>query len=91
MKRIYIFTCPKCKGCNSLKQILVNQSIPFIDVNTSAPENKKLWNNIKDQTNSEATPMVFIQNNDEFDGLAYIPDKDWKTIDEIVEIIKNNI
>jgi hypothetical protein len=35
--------------------------------------------------------MVFIQNNDEFEGQAYIPDKDWKTIDDIVEIIKNNI
>jgi glutaredoxin len=91
MKRIYIFTCPKCKGCNNLKRILVNQSIPFIDVNTSAPENKKLWDDIKYQTNSEAIPMVFIQNNDEFEGQAYIPDKDWKTIDDIVEIIKNNI
>jgi glutaredoxin len=91
MKRIYIFTWPKCKGCETLKQTLIDQSIPFIEVNALDPKNKKLWDSIKAQTNSEAVPLAFIQEENNVEGIAYVPNEDWKTIDEIAKIIKDNI
>jgi len=91
VKKIYVFTWPKCKGCNTLKGMLSEQLIPFIEINTLAAENKKLWNDIKNQTGSEAVPMVLIQEDNTNEGFAYIGNKDWFTIEELIEIIKNNI
>jgi len=91
MKKIYIFTWPNCHGCINLKNTLTKESISFIDINVLSPENKKLWDDFKSQTNSDAVPQVFIQEEDNDEGLAYVPNKDWESIDEIVEIIKNTI
>lgn len=91
MKTIYIFSWPKCKGCNALKKRLTELSIPFIDVNALAPENKELWDDFRSQTNSEAVPQVFIQEEGKIEGTVYVPSTDWNSTEEILEIIKNSI
>jgi glutaredoxin len=71
--------------------MLTEQSIPFVGIDTTAPGNRQLWNDIKFQTKSEAVPMVFIRDKKTLEGTAYIPNQDFISTEEIVEIIKKNI
>jgi glutaredoxin len=89
MKRIVIFTLNDCIHCSELKQKLIDISIPFYDIEIT--KNKKLWDNVISQTGYDVLPTVFIQSDDEGNGLVYTPGRDFQDINEIIEIIKKNI
>lgn len=91
MKNIYIFSSDKCKACIFLKKLLQKENINYIEINKNIPSNKSLWDEIVLQTNSIALPMLFIQDENEMEGTAYIANQDWKTHEELIEIIKRNI
>ena len=63
--------------------------VTFTDVNITL--NRDVWRSIIEQTGQDALPTVFIPTDNEGNGLAYTPGRDFQDIDEIVEIIKNNI
>jgi len=89
MKRIAIFTLNTCHLCADLKRRLRSQSIPFHDIEIT--RNRELWDQILAQTGHDALPTVFIQTDEGGNGLVYTPGRDFKDLDEIIEIIKNNI
>lgn len=91
MKKTYIFSSDKCKACVLLKELLKKENIIYIEINKNLSQNKILWDEIVSQTNSIALPMLFIQDENGIDGVAYIADQDWKTHEELIEIIKRNI
>jgi len=87
--KIYLFTLNGCEHCTELKQKLDNLSIIYHDVEIT--RNRKIWNLIVDKTNNDVVPSVFIQRDNDDNGLIYIPGRDFLEIDEIVEIIKKSL
>ena len=89
MKNILIFTLDDCGYCYELKKKLISDSIKFHNINII--KNRKLWEQVSTQINDDVVPTVFIQENDNGDGLVYVPGRDFNDLDEIVKIIKRNI
>lgn len=86
--KIIVFTLNGCEHCQSLKEELNNLSIPFTEIEVNA--NPSIWNQVVKQTNNEYLPTVFIQKEGSNVGPVYIPEKDFETQDQIVEIIKEH-
>jgi glutaredoxin len=89
MKTIVVFTLNGCIRCSELKAKLKEQNIAFHDIEIT--KNSKLWNGVVAQTGHDVLPTVFIPEDGEGNGLVYNPGRDFQTVDEIIEIIKNNI
>jgi glutaredoxin len=89
MKTIYVFTTIGCAHCKELKKKLIDESIPFCDIEIT--KNEELWKNMISQTGYDILPTIYIRTDNDDSGIAYIPDKDFKNINEIIEIIKKNI
>lgn len=91
MKTIYIFSSPLCNPCKRLKKRLDEESIPYVDIDKTLPENKELWDDVVHQTDSNATPLLIIQDENNENSIAYLSGEDWKSHEELIEIIKKNI
>lgn len=80
-----------CPFCVMMKNQLVESDIKFIsrDIN----EHRDEYDLFVEATGSEFVPAFMIIENvdDTVSSKAYVPDRDYKTIDEGVEIIKNII
>lgn len=88
MKKVYVFSSLKCKACNKLKNLLFKNNISYNEIDVDLPRYELLWNEVSAQANSIALPMIFIQDENQSDGIIYIANKDWKTHEEVIEIIK---
>lgn len=89
MKQLAIFTLNGCAMCFELKRRLTEESIHFHDIEIT--KNRAIWEQILSQTGEDSLPTVFIQTDNEGNGLVYTPGRDFQDIDEIIEIIKKNI
>jgi len=89
MNQIAVFTLNGCVFCRDLKQKLTDKGIHFHDIEIT--KNRDLWEQILAQTGDDALPTVFIQTDEEGNGLVYTPGRDFYELDDIVEIIKKNI
>jgi glutaredoxin len=89
MTQIAVFTLNGCQMCRELKKELKRQSIDFHDIEITL--NSEIWEQVLKQTHDDAVPTVFIQSDNEGNGLIYTPGRDFKDVNEILEIIKNNI
>ena len=87
--QILIFTLNGCDHCQTLKHRLTELTIEFIDIEISNNEN--LWNQVIQQTGFNILPTVFIKKENTDNGPVYIPGRDYKNEDEIIEIIKTYI
>lgn len=83
-----IFSLNGCVHCNELKDKLTKLSIPFNDIEIT--QNRSLWEGVVSQTGHDVLPTVFIQTDNEGNGLVYIPGEDFQDFDEIIKIIKQN-
>jgi glutaredoxin len=81
-----IFTLNGCVHCNELKEKLDELNIIFHDIEIT--KNRNLWENVISQTGCDVLPTVFIQTDNDGNGLVYNPGRDFQDINEIVEIIK---
>ena len=91
MKTAYIFTSSTCGACKKLKILLDKNPVPYIEIDRDLPEHKNLWNEISQQLDSPRIPLLFIQDDNSGIGTAYLSREDWKSHEELIEIIKNNI
>lgn len=90
MKTIYVFTLLKCPYCVKVKELLANESIPFKEV--IVEHNKEIWDKVKEQAGGDCLlPSIFIQENAQGVGTIYIAGRDFRSPDEILNIIKNKI
>ena len=89
MNQLAIFTLNGCLFCRDLKEKLTLEGIHFHDIEIS--KNREIWEKILEQTGDDALPTVFIQTDNEGNGLVYTPGRDFYELEEIVEIIKKNI
>lgn len=85
--KIVVFTLNGCGHCALLKTNLDHLSIPYTDVEVN--KNEKIWNEIVQQTKQDRIPTVYISEIGKEEGKIFIPEIDFKTIDELVNIIKS--
>ena len=90
MRIIYVFTLDGCVHCDDLKTELLNQNIDYNEVNTD--EYPDVWNLVVEQTKQEYVPVIMIINDEEGnEGKIYTPINDFKSLNEIIDIINVNI
>ena len=80
-KKIIIYTSKTCQYCDTVKTILKENWLEFIEVDIV--ERKDLWNSVKDLTITPITPTIEINN--EF----LLPGRDFVNPQNLIEIISN--
>lgn len=87
MDKLVIFTLDGCYHCNSLKKRLddINLTYKEIEIN----QNPEVWSEIVKLTKEELLPTILVCPDDSDDGHIFVPSINYKTEDEIVEIIRN--
>jgi glutaredoxin len=86
---LLVFTLENCGHCQKLKERLNNESLPFREIEVS--KNKSIWNQVVEQTKNEYLPAFYIKKEGNDEGPFFCPDKDFKTDDEAIIIIKKYI
>mgnify|MGYP003146361481 CR=1 FL=1 len=80
-KKITIYTSKTCQYCDTVKTILKENWLEFIEIDIV--ERKDLWDNVKDLTITPITPTIEINN--EF----LLPGRDFVNPQNLIEIISN--
>jgi glutaredoxin len=88
-KELLVFTLDGCGHCKTFKDRLNEESIPFKEVEVS--KNKEVWNQVVEQTKNEYLPAFYIKKEGSNTGPFFCPDKDFKTDDEAITIIRKYI
>lgn len=86
---LLVFTLEGCGHCKTFKQRLDKESIPYKEVEVS--KNKQIWNQVVEQTKNEYLPAFYIKKEGSNTGPFFCPDKDFKTDDEAIGIIRKYI
>lgn len=78
--KLKIYSQKSCQYCNAVKEALTTAEIEFelIDIE----ENKELWNHITRITGLGLTPTI------DFEGEYWLPTRDFRTKEELVNRIK---
>ena len=87
--KLILFTLNGCGACKSLKTRLGNESFPFIEYEVNS--NKKLWDQVLEQTKLDYLPTFFIRQEGSNTGPVFCPTRDFNGEDEAMEIIKKYI
>jgi glutaredoxin len=82
MNKLTIYTMKNCPYCAELKEKLINENIPYRDVDVELDENKKEFDKILEASKAEEVPIIRI------DKQLFIPNVSFKTITESVELVK---
>jgi glutaredoxin len=89
MKRLYIFTTKGCPYCEQLKDLLYKEKISFFNLDVEANEDEYLP--IIEQTGLDYVPAVMLLDTEVNQRAYLVPEKDFQTLIEAVELIKSNI
>jgi len=87
--KIIIFTLNGCSHCVDLKKKLKQHEIEFNEIEIMS--NQKLWDNVVEQTGNNVLPTVYVALDGGDDGPVFIPEKDYKSQDELIEKLKNYV
>jgi glutaredoxin len=87
--KILIFSLNGCGYCQQLKSKLNDNSIPYQDIEIT--KNKPIWDQVVSQTGQNFLPTIFIQKDNEGNGSVFTPEKDFKSIEDAVELIKEQL
>jgi glutaredoxin len=90
-KLVVLFTMNGCPFCDMMKSQLTEGNVEFIE--RDIEEHSDEYDLFVEATGSEYVPAVMIIKDafGEPKSTAYVPDKDYMTIEEGVEIIKQRI
>ena len=89
MNQLIVFTLDGCSHCVDLKKKLSKNKLEFREIEIGA--NKNIWDKVVEQTGHNSLPTVYIQLNGGEEGLVFVPERDYKDHDELIEQIKNHI
>lgn len=84
--QIFIFSLIGCGHCRTLKEKLNEMSIPFTDLEINS--NREIWDQVVKQTGLNILPTVFIKKGESDDGPVFVPSRDFKSQEELIEKIK---
>lgn len=86
-KEVILFTMLGCLHCDETKERLTSEGIVFTDLDIAVFE--EMWTEIVYETGSDIVPTLVITNpENEGEATIYLPNIDFSTIDELVDIIK---
>jgi glutaredoxin len=86
MNEIIVFTLNGCSHCVDLKKELKNLNITFTEIEVEA--NKEIWNSVVKQTGHNSLPSVYISIAGGDEGPIFVPERDYKDRDDLIEKIK---
>ena len=86
---IIVFTLENCKYCVNLKKILNKYKINFSEIEVN--QNRDIWNKVVSQTGHNSLPTVYISINGSDEGPVFVPERDFNSKEECIEIIKKYV
>lgn len=86
MNEIIVFTLNGCSHCVDLKKELKKQNISFTEIEVET--NKEIWNSVVKQTGHNSLPSVYISIAGGDEGPIFVPERDYKDRDDLIEKIK---
>jgi hypothetical protein len=86
MNEIIVFTLNGCSHCVDLKKELKNLNITFTEIEVES--NKEIWNSVVKQTGHNSLPSVYISIAGGDEGPIFVPERDYKDRDDLIEKIK---
>ena len=83
---IFVFSLNGCSYCKTLKEKLIEENIPYteLEINT----HREIWEQVVKQTNMNILPTVFVRKGDTDDGPVFVPNRDYSSVEELVEKLK---
>jgi glutaredoxin len=84
--KFILFTLDGCSHCVDLKKQLIKENIEFIELEVG--ENKQIWNTVVEQTGHNSLPTMFVGLNGEDEGPIFVPERDYKSHEDLIEKIK---
>jgi glutaredoxin len=84
--QIFVFSLNGCGHCKTLKEELKKLEIPFTDLEINS--HREIWDQVVKQTGLNILPTVFIKKGDTDDGPVFVPSRDFKSQEELIELIK---
>ena len=82
MNKIVVFTLNGCGHCIELKKSLIEILVD---------DNEEIWNQVINQTGHNSLPTVYISINGSDEGPVFVPERDFNSKEECIEIIKKYI
>ena len=89
MNKIIVFTLNGCGHCVELKKSLNELEIDYSEI--VIDNNEEIWNQVVNQTGHNSLPTIFISINGDEEGPVFVPERDFNSLDECVEIIKKYV
>lgn len=86
--KIYLFTMYGCEHCDETKKRLVEENLNFIDLDIGIYQTQ--WNEVVEKTGFNVVPTLLIRE-DEETSRVFLPNVDFKDIESIIEIVKENL
>jgi glutaredoxin len=84
--QIFVFSLLGCGYCRTLKEKLNELEIPFTDLEINS--NREIWDQVVKQTGLNVLPTIFIKKGETDDGPVFVPSRDFKSQEELLEKIK---
>lgn len=76
-----------CEHCDETKERLGEEGIEFTDLDIVVYEN--MWTDIVNETKSNTVPVLVIPDiENENNALVYLPNIDFNSVDELIDLIK---
>jgi glutaredoxin len=89
MNDIIIFTLNGCSHCVELKKSLIELEIDYTEI--VVDDNEEIWNQVINQTGHNSLPTVYISINGSDEGPVFVPERDFNSKEECIEIIKKYV
>ncbi len=86
MNEIIVFTLNGCSHCVDLKKELKKLNITFTEIEVES--NKEIWNSVVKQTGHNSLPSVYVSIAGGDEGPIFVPERDYKDRDDLIEKIK---
>jgi glutaredoxin len=86
---IIVFTLNGCSHCVELKKKLKQHKINFNEIEVGT--NQQIWDKVVEQTGQNALPTVYVALDGGDDGPVFVPERDYKSQDELIEKLKNYV
>ena len=78
--------CSYTAGKKTIKKELNNLNIPYSEIDVDS--NKKIWDSVVKQTGHNSLPSVYISIDGGEEGPIFVPERDYKDRDDLIEKIK---
>jgi glutaredoxin len=89
MNNIIVFTLNGCRHCVELKKSLKELEIDYNEI--IIDNNEEIWNQVVNQTGHNSLPTIFISINGTDEGPVFVPERDFNSKEECIEIIKKYV